>query len=81
MGSPTGFGPAHDQFMLVLVLLFVLPLLYARRLRALNRQKRGDILTSLNRPQNTRIVAFFHPYWYVPGLCAALLLILRRSIK
>ena len=68
--------------MLVLVLvLLVLPFLYARRLRALNRQKRDAILASLNRPQNTRIVAFFHPYWYVPCLCAALLLILRPSIK
>lgn len=67
--------------MLVLVLLLGLPFLYARYLRALNQQKRDAILTSLNRPQNTRIVAFFHPYWYVPCLFAALHLILRRSNK
>ena len=67
--------------MLVLVLLLALPFLYARLLRARNRQRRDAILTSLNRPQNTRIVAFFHPYWYVSYSCAALLLILRRSIK
>ena len=46
-----------------LLLPLVVVFFYARSLPSLNRRKRDAILAELNKPHNSSIVAFFHPYW------------------
>jgi len=46
--------------------LLVASAYYILELRAANRVKRAVVFKELGLSPSTRIIGFFHPYWYVP---------------